>query len=181
MNRRTRRTVTIAAIIVLLLAGVLGELTFGDRNGFGVAEAQTSVGAAGGAFVDADSRNTNAADSASASVAVISSSTTAFPSDSLSADPGSRADVSTPVADGPESDDVTLVTSFDDSATGVEAGPGVGETAPTPTSETGSDANEHGNGRSHGVDDHAVAHSERHEESEAVSHGRDEEAHRDHR
>ena len=53
MNRRTRRTVTIAAIIVLLLAGVLGELTFGDRNGFGVAEAQTSVGAAGGAFVDA--------------------------------------------------------------------------------------------------------------------------------
>ena len=183
MNRRTRRTVIVTALLVLLLAGVVGELAFGDRGGVTAAEAQAVVTA-------------SEANAEMGSVA----------SDRLGQGDDTSSIASSAVeGNGPSSQDTNdVVAGTPDLGGGAGTGPltpapgasavnegGAGTAIPviasgfpgsiqTPTVEAEVNDDDADDSRWHGVDDHAVDHSDRHDESEAVSHGHDEEAHQEH-
>lgn len=186
-NRRNRRTVTVAAILLLLLAGVVGELTFGDRGGVSSAEAQSVVGLdqnsgdplssdAGGVVANGGGDNATSAGverpSATDAEADADGTNGVDPAPGVTSGNDASAGVVPPLA--PSIDANTDVTAM--------PAPASGELGATPTSDDVTDSSDENceDGRRHGVDDHAVEHSDRHDESEAVSHGRDEEAHQDH-
>ncbi|CAB4336240.1 unannotated protein [freshwater metagenome] len=184
-NRRTRRTIILTAIFVLLLAGVVGELAFGDRGGIKTAEAQDVSGAMpstdidwnelanGGGMIDVSANVTTERESDA-------TSSTSTVSDQRGSTPDAESGNSTgrvspqPGIVGSAPVPGVVVTMPEREVTAEEPG-----TAPVPSSDSG--APSEGCGHAHGVDDHAVEHSEHHAEREAVSHGHDEEAHEDHR
>lgn len=183
MNRRTRRTIIVTALLVLLLAGVVGELAFGDRGGITAAEAQTVVTASEanadkgletsdrfGQSDDTSSFASSAVENNGPSPQGSNDVVARTPDLERGAGSGSSipAPGASPVVYGDASTAIPVIASED---------PGRLE---TPSVETEANDNDADESRGHGVDDHAVDHSDRHDESEAVSHGHDEEAHQEH-
>lgn len=175
-NRRNRRMVAVAAILVVLLAGVLGELSFGDDGAVASAQAGDVVSSDGGSMVALDAGNgdstivTEGSSVASGDAAAERPSATPIDSIRVPASPlpGSTGDA---VAESPEMTSPSIPSEGSSAGPALEADPAMGD-------QDGSDGNAP---RRHGVDDHAVEHSDRHAESEAIAHGRDEEAHQAHR
>ena len=173
MNRRTRRTVVVTAVLVLLLAGVVGELAFGSRGSVLSAEAATAEALA----VDvstSDSREGVLSDS-SGEVETVPELSEATVSDDSANEGSSTAASNAQVREVPSTVSVGAPATPGAEVVGAPAAPATetvgGGDVPAPSG---------GDDHSHGVDDHAVEHSDQHDESEAVSHGHDEDAHQEH-
>lgn len=180
VNRRTRRTITVAAILLVLLATALGELAFGDRGGVKSAEAQVATDST---LIPPVEVFDGAASSAGESTVVRDGQS--------SVDAGAIDDAIIPgIARANEG--MPPTSSSSSGTPGVDVRDGAispvvvtNQTEPAQESSDDSDGSEDDSGeqerRRHGVDDHAVEHSDRHADSEPISHGRDEEAHQEHR
>lgn len=181
MNRRTVRTMIVTAILVVLLAGVVGELTFGSRGHLGSAQAETVTITGRSQADDLDlPGNISAAPDSSTVVAVGGEGALESGFDvpvrdtSVSAESGSAARSASNLSEGgtPMQPVATTNVAVIEGGSVEPADSGIAEDP-----STDDDAHD---SRQHFVDDHAVEHSAQHSADEAQAHGRDEEAHLNH-
>ena len=180
-NRTAKKVATVvgAAAILIALAALLGEWGWGESS-----QAQPVPGAApaavvAGPIVAGPAGATVTVDGPTAVEASAAADGEQDPAPAPSVDlPSVAAPIPSPVAApsaqtpppvvAPSTDPIEVpapVTATDPST----------DTSTDDCSDDGADED-----RIHGVDDHAVEHSDQHDESEAVAHGHDEEAHARH-
>ncbi len=173
MNRRTVRITILTAIFVLLLAGIVGELTFGSNGSVRSAQAEVATrGDLASALV--------AGDTSDSAVEVLDAA------DESANAPDQVPSIDAVIGTAPS----TASTPVGGETPAIQPAPGV-ETMPTIVSADPSEStdltgrcpaqDDEDHHHAHCVDDHAVEHSDQHGPDEAVAHGNDEEAHQAHR
>jgi len=175
-NRRTVRITILTAIFVLLLAGIVGELTFGSNGSVRSAQAEEAtrgdfasalVVEDGAASTTSDLGAVDAADDSANALDQVSSVDTVMGTAPSTASTSVGGETPA-VQPAPGSENVAAVVSADSSES----------TDLTGRCSAQDDEDHH---HAHCVDDHAVEHSDQHGPDEAVAHGNDEEAHQAHR
>jgi hypothetical protein len=175
-NRRTIRITILTAIFVLLLAGIVGELTFGSNGSVRSAQAEVATrgGVASALVVD------DGAVSAGFDLGAVGAA------DESANAPDQVPSVETVMVTVPSTASSTVGSEVPSVQTfpGAETVPAVVSTDPSQSPDiTGrcSAQDDEDHHHAHCVDDHAVEHSDRHGPDEAEAHGHDEEAHQEHR
>lgn len=178
-NRRTVRITIVAAILVLLFAGIVGELTFGSRGPgrSALAEAATVTNASAAAAADgAHAADAHVASATDEDQGDSGSDTESVPTSLSAPDASPTVDSTSGAPSGGSVGSVAALESAPEVMTIDPIVPAESPDGPGRCPAGDADDRQH----SHCVDDHAVEHSDQHGPDEAVAHGNDEEAHEKH-